>query len=192
MKRRWTAANTTECSGFLLRPIMRAAYFPHSVWAVTHVLAQKQSRDCASRSGSSMPSLRTGECIYEQGFTWMSLLQKTTESRKFFAKDKFFFKKALSSMLNPHSNLLSRIYPGHRINRWSLRCYSQKEKPCRLKGNRSKDRGETGATVSVMLGSQSRLSATFLLRKTWNRQVVSGDGRRWRALWGANGNKTSN
>ena len=126
MKRRWTAANTTECSGFLLRPIMRAAYFPHSVWAVTHVLAQKQSRDCTSRSGSSMPSLRTGECICEQGFTWMSLLQKTTESRNLSAKDKIFFKKALSSMLNPHSNVLSRIYPGHRINWWSLRCYSQK------------------------------------------------------------------
>lgn len=118
--------------------------------------------------------------------------KRQLKAGSFFAKDKIFFKKALSSMLNPHSNLLSRIYPGHRINRWSLRCYSQKEKPCRLKGNRSKDRGEAGATVSVMLGSQSRLSATFLLCKTWNRQVVSGDGRRWRALWGANGNKTSN
>lgn len=88
MKRRWTAANTTECSGLLLRPITRAAYFPHSVWAVTHVLAQKQSRDCAPRSGSSMPSLRTGECICEQGFMWMSLPLKTTESRNLFAKDK--------------------------------------------------------------------------------------------------------
>lgn len=111
MKRRWTAANTTECSGFLLRPIMRAAYFPHSVWAVTHGLAQKQSRDCASRSGSSMPSLRTGECIYEQGFTWMSLLLKTTKSRNLFGKDKRKKKGTIiyvKSSLQPSIQNLSR------------------------------------------------------------------------------------
>lgn len=57
MKLHWTAASTTECSGFLLRPIMRAAYFPLSVWGATHVPFQKQSGDCASRSGESLAFL---------------------------------------------------------------------------------------------------------------------------------------
>lgn len=37
MKLYWTAANTTECSGVLLRPIISVAYFLLSVWGVTHV-----------------------------------------------------------------------------------------------------------------------------------------------------------
>lgn len=51
--------------------------------------------------------------IYEKSFKWILPSLKTIENRNLFAKKKTMH---LSSVLNPHSNFLSRIYPGHRVN----------------------------------------------------------------------------
>lgn len=104
MKQHWTAANTAECSGFLLRPIMRAACFPHSVWGVTHVLAQKQSRDCASSLGAPCLPYGWGNASMNKASRGCRPL-KTTENRKLFAKDKRKKKKEKAPIIYVKSSL---------------------------------------------------------------------------------------
>lgn len=84
-----TAANTTECSGSLLRPVLRAAYFPPSVWGVTHAPFQKQSGDRASRSGENrgLPYGRGNAYMKKASNGFLPPL-KIIENRNLLAKEK--------------------------------------------------------------------------------------------------------